>query len=68
MAALSDVHIMESTAGWRGCGGCCACWQGLFWGHPANRDTFLITVRNLVDVFTFRVCKPPDQVASMPDL
>lgn len=48
---------------WRGGSACC---QGLFWGQPANRGAFLITVRNLETTLTLWVMRPLDQGTNLP--
>lgn len=49
-------HAAHDYSCWRGGSACC---QGLFWGQPANRGAFLITVRDLETVLTLWARKPP---------
>lgn len=58
-------HAAHDYSCWRGGSACC---QGLFWGQPANRGAFLITVRDLETVLTLWVRKPLDQETNVPDL
>lgn len=71
-AQLGTGSVWRAAHDWEcrrwGGGGCSACWPGLFWGQPANRDTFLIIVTDLEGSLTFGVCQSLDQAASMPDV
>lgn len=58
-------HAAHDYSCWRGGSACC---QGLFWGQPANRGAFLITVRDLETVLTLWARKPLDQETNVPDL